>query len=362
MAIIAVLIALLLPAVQQAREAARRSQCKNNMKQIALALHNYHEVYSTFPHQGWIELQLVGATSVAIVSGHGWMSQVLPFVEQKGLYEQINYGVGWNDNTDPQPAGIPPNPSPGVTNRSVFTTVLNVQSCPSDPTPYEQMVITTGTVPAGTPIDDGPPPITIAAAVTWQGAQGSYMPVEGVRGTTSSLGIAGTGALDLERVGALGDMMEVVREPFAALSGADQRVRIGDIVDGTQTTILLAEQPGKRDMWANGKKATAAMGGFFPANIAEMNAVGGGEWGGSLFSAGWHSGSLMDGSWDPVADVGGICNFCTNAKHHGFMTFHPGGGHFAMADGTVHFLSENIPHRTLAFMITRENKDPLTTF
>ena len=74
-AIIGILVALLLPAVQAAREAARRMQCSNNLKQIALATHNYHDTYRSFPygaHAGW---------------GHSWTLFILPFMEQTTLYE-----------------------------------------------------------------------------------------------------------------------------------------------------------------------------------------------------------------------------------------------------------------------------------
>lgn len=80
-AIIGILIALLLPAVQAAREAARRSQCSNNFKQIGLGLHNYHDTFKVFP-PGFID-------------GHGWMvtTYLLPFVEQDSLYDQLNTRV-----------------------------------------------------------------------------------------------------------------------------------------------------------------------------------------------------------------------------------------------------------------------------
>ncbi|MDB5339883.1 MAG: hypothetical protein JWN70_5502 [Planctomycetaceae bacterium] len=79
-AIIAVLIALLLPAVQQAREAARRSQCKNNLKQLGLALHNYEGTHSVFPF---------GATTSIINMALNWRYDVLPYLEQTNLYNQI---------------------------------------------------------------------------------------------------------------------------------------------------------------------------------------------------------------------------------------------------------------------------------
>lgn len=84
-AIIGVLVALLLPAVQAAREAARRSQCTNNLKQLSLALHNYETVHNTFPPAGIDSNQM------------SWTVLLLPFFEQQALYDQFNFNKGaWN--------------------------------------------------------------------------------------------------------------------------------------------------------------------------------------------------------------------------------------------------------------------------
>ncbi len=116
-AIIAVLIALLLPAVQAAREAARRAQCVNNLKQIGLALHNYHDAVGAFPWDhgpnGWNE----------------WSSlaMLLPYLEQSPVYNAINFANTGNaaNPTTPDQGG------PG-TNTTVTQTKLNVFICPSD--------------------------------------------------------------------------------------------------------------------------------------------------------------------------------------------------------------------------------------
>ena len=98
-AIIAVLVSLLLPAVQQAREAARRSQCKNNLKQIGLALHNYHDTHSTFPagYYSWVTNNGSGPAWANIdpdtwdaAPGWGWGTMLLPFLDQAPLYNQLN--------------------------------------------------------------------------------------------------------------------------------------------------------------------------------------------------------------------------------------------------------------------------------
>ncbi len=102
-----VLVALLLPAVQAAREAARRMQCSNNLKQVALAMHNYHETYKTFP-----PAYTVDGRGKPL---HSWRTLLLPFMEQKGLYDQIDQSKPWDD-----PVNLP------------FTKVaIAVYTCPS---------------------------------------------------------------------------------------------------------------------------------------------------------------------------------------------------------------------------------------
>jgi prepilin-type N-terminal cleavage/methylation domain-containing protein/prepilin-type processing-associated H-X9-DG protein len=106
-AIVGLLLALLLPAVQAARESARRAQCQNNLKQIGLALLGYHECYKVFPRGGW------PATTANI----SWSAAVLPHLEEQPLYNSLNRAVPYTDLTNLQPG----------------RTVLAVFLCPTSP-------------------------------------------------------------------------------------------------------------------------------------------------------------------------------------------------------------------------------------
>ncbi|MDG3002738.1 DUF1559 domain-containing protein [Paludisphaera mucosa] len=120
-AIIAVLIALLLPAVQAAREAARRAQCVNNLKQIGLAVHNYHDSHQRFPLGRVVEVGAGGA--VSITRAYSPHSQILPFLEQSAIYQAINFNLTWNP--DPNNGGYDGN-------QTARATVVSGFLCPSD--------------------------------------------------------------------------------------------------------------------------------------------------------------------------------------------------------------------------------------
>ncbi len=92
-AIIGVLVALLLPAIQSAREAARRAQCTNQLKQLGLALHNYHDVHRTFPPSGLHNRDGHGASATSSSWGPSWIVMTLPFLEQEALYSQYDFSL-----------------------------------------------------------------------------------------------------------------------------------------------------------------------------------------------------------------------------------------------------------------------------
>jgi prepilin-type N-terminal cleavage/methylation domain-containing protein len=138
-AIIAILIGLLLPAIQKVREAANRAQCENNLKQLSLAMHNYHDAYghfmagssgpmngnNSFP-AGWADPSVGGCPW-----GHfSWAATILPYVEQEGLYKSIDFTVPayavhiWENGTDRGPAGNP-------TNKLAATSMPKLFVCPS---------------------------------------------------------------------------------------------------------------------------------------------------------------------------------------------------------------------------------------
>jgi len=120
-------IALMLPAAGSAREAARRSACTNNLKQIALALHNYHDTYQCFPPAVVTDKQ--GRPM------HSWRVAILPFIEQRPLYERYNFNEPWD----------------GPNNRVLANTAISAYRCPSDPNPSSTetnyvMIVGPGTI------------------------------------------------------------------------------------------------------------------------------------------------------------------------------------------------------------------------
>ncbi len=199
LAIIGILIALLLPAVQQARETARRFQCSNNLKQIGLALHNYHNTYKAFPPL------LVHNSTISPQTGFysGWWSwyvRILPFVEQKPLYDQIDVD---NDAVAPFFIGE---------NREQVSQNLSVYLCPSEP--YGKRIWSADWGMAADPL---------------KAAHTNYL---GCRGSTRD--VPGDGVF-----------------PATNIS-----VRMSEITDGTSSTLFVGERPidkvGEWGWWALG--------------------------------------------------------------------------------------------------------------
>lgn len=140
---VGILVGLLLPAVQAAREAARRMQCSNNMKQIGLAMHNYHDVYKAFPP--------AYTTDASGKPLHSWRTLLLPFIEQNALYTQIDLNKPWDDpvNLPFSQVAIPtfscPSGHTDSPEKTCYQVVLDPSGIFSGPVPCALHTITDGT-------------------------------------------------------------------------------------------------------------------------------------------------------------------------------------------------------------------------
>jgi type II secretory pathway pseudopilin PulG len=339
-AIIAILIALLLPAVQQAREAARRTQCKNNLKQIGLALHNYESTYSTLP-AGSAYAAFARSGSVPTSFGPGYIAMLLPFLEQAAAYNQMVW-VGKSPGYTGEG-----NPSAGFTNRAPAKGANPPTICPT--------FLVYGDQPNREKHN------------CYAGIAGAADPVtfNEIRYCTTTVGTAGGMAITSG-----GGMLP-----------PNTYVRFRDVSDGTSNTLLVGEQGGRlKRTDSNGDGYSYITAGDYARLIGVAD------------STGYMIGTLMGGS--PATNYSTNCSIlgesdvrffnCTtiryrpnqgpfannlfpgmsssNGLNNPLVSMHPGGVQVLLGDGSVRFITENLDLESLKKLATRDDGMPIGEF
>jgi prepilin-type N-terminal cleavage/methylation domain-containing protein len=325
-AIIGILVALLLPAVQAAREAARRSQCSNNLKQIGLAIHNYADKFK----------EALPYNSDRAMGGQGnnptfsWMFAQLPYIEQGALYDQFNRNLDNHDSSTPGVAG-------GQTNAVLRATVINGYVCPSNPQPALRLNQNQG---YGAGNGGGPS----AGGTDYVGSLGHIW--GGWRDCDTipdfpdpsgadrfAKGGAGTPWMDGNNPG------EVQRANGAFMYNGTRR--LADIIDGTSNTIAVFEDHHWR-------------GGNVPPNTPINKA------------------HTEDSAWiSPLGAIGNLRNPMNNTNKawlkddgdvrcHGWSSQHPGGAQSLRADASVQFSTQTMDHVVRYALATRAGGESVT--
>ncbi|MDB4637342.1 DUF1559 domain-containing protein [Planctomycetaceae bacterium] len=309
-----------MPAVQQAREAARRSSCKNNLKQLGLALHNYHDVHRVFP------IAIVPPDSAGR-RGASWLTRILPFLDQAPAYNQITFSdTDWTMQSDRI------NRNWSITN----TLRIDTLNCPSSPLPTLRTQNTNASTQGL-----GAPGSIAYQLVNYVGIAGSYN-----RGS------------DLICCPNPSVWTWFARSNWnGILISADDRgkapVAMAKVTDGTSNTFIVGEQSNYTT---------------HPTNGARLDARACNHDGGP-----WSCGA--GGTWDwwlnvtivrfPIHFVGGIeaNGHYTPYKRHTVLTSaHTGGAQMLLTDGSVRFVSENINHGTLTRLCDKADNQPIGDF
>jgi prepilin-type processing-associated H-X9-DG protein/prepilin-type N-terminal cleavage/methylation domain-containing protein len=297
-AIVAVLGGLVLSAVQKAREAARRMGCANNLRQLAIAAHHFHDDHNKFPTGACIAVEVGGRPT----SGTNLMIELLPYFEQDNLHKSWDY----NDNRN--------NVAGGTT--ATQAQVIEILLCPSDPLP--------ATVAELTAEIWKPPP--------W--SRGFY-------GMSSYGGNAGKRSVP---PGLPPAFHSISRDGIFFI---DSCVSLADVTDGSSNTLLFGERY-HRDPDFDMRQPVVQPGIGSIAHFGEWAFVAGP--GGAMANVTLHSAAPINYRVPPGGDTSTVDN-----RACAFGSGHPGGANFAFADGSVRFLSDRTPLPTLQALSTRRS-------
>ena len=294
--IIALLISLLLPAVQSAREASRRAQCLNNLRQLGLAFHNYHSTYQQFP-PSYVAVRKTAIPDPFGLKGdyddaniHTYSEFLLPQLDQTSLYNRINFQAPYFSPMNLSPMGLP---NYTFDNQSVTATVLSSFVCPSSPRTNNTHTYTW---------------TDLSTAVPCRFGGSDYGPSNGV--------MRGTELMRLANPSLNASNSAATPPADGILTNNHISNGLRDATDGSSSTALMWEIAGRPDVWERGKK------------LAGQQTAGGG-WTEVLNAENWFGG------------VGPCAINCSNRAETGVYSFHAGGVNVLLCDGSARFLSEN---------------------
>jgi prepilin-type N-terminal cleavage/methylation domain-containing protein len=304
-AIIGILVALLLPAIQAAREAARRTQCVNNMKQIGIALHNYHDTYRKLPY-GSFNLREAWPSS-----GTNWRTLILPFMEQGTIHDQLTF------SSNPAVhfmAGGAANPNALAGNDVLRRLILPAYRCPSTVVPE-----------VGGHNND------LAMNVTYVGVQGAARPIPGSN--------PDAGTRDCNHGWSCNNGLLVANQAFG----------LNTATDGTANTLLVAEQSalvGMANLTSN--YYGAWYGSRHPRPLDDPNC-------GDLWQTGTSCIRFAPNS--QIVQTGATEAMYRNNTH--WNSLHPGGINVLVADGAVRFITNDIDFVNLKRLACRYDGEPV---
>lgn len=307
-AIIGILVGLLLPAVQAAREAARRMQCSNNIRQLGLALHNYEGAFKKFPPS---RLDFSNPKFQ-----QSWMSMILPQIEQANISAGYQSGSNWY----------------APINDPYTTSKISTFLCPSAPGERDvPSAVIYGAMSGGTRTD----------RPVW--GYSDYGSINAVRNAyVVNAGLPSLGE----------------REALGGLGRGPEGVKLSLFVDGLSNTAIVGEDAGRPRIFVNGKKALNPR----PGSIAQGTTVTEDGWGWADINNGFSiDGSDLNGIANKTSSSGvvtgqGRCTMnCNNDSE--LYSFHTGGGNFLYGDGSVQFMSANTDMKIFVSVFTRDRGD-----